>query len=75
VSGFTTGVMGFQANGKYVCMGSIPGKAARAMDVSLDDGVASTGTFRATIGGANTAPAGASATYDDGETYTVCTNM
>jgi prepilin-type N-terminal cleavage/methylation domain-containing protein len=75
VTGLTGGGMGFQANGKYVCMGSIPGKAARAMDVSLDDGVPSTGTFRATQGGANATPAGASATYDDGQTYTVCTNM
>jgi prepilin-type N-terminal cleavage/methylation domain-containing protein len=75
VSGFTTSVMGFQANGKYVCMGSIPGKAARAMDVSLDDGMPSTGTFRATAGGANTTPGALTGAYYDDLTYTVCTNM
>jgi prepilin-type N-terminal cleavage/methylation domain-containing protein len=75
VSGFTASVMGFQANGKYVCMGSIPGKAARAMDVSLDDGIPDQGTFRATLGGANTDPGTAATTYDDAQTYTVCTTM
>jgi hypothetical protein len=76
VSGFIDGnIMGFQANGKYVCMGSIPGKAARAMDVSLDDGMPSTGTFRATAGGANAAPGALTGAYYDDLTYTVCTNM
>jgi prepilin-type N-terminal cleavage/methylation domain-containing protein len=75
VSGFTTSVMGFQANGKYVCMGSIPGTAARAMDVSLDDGMPSTGTFRATPGGANTTPGALTGAYYDDLMYTVCTTM
>ncbi len=73
-----TGVYGMPANGKYVCLGSIPGKAARAMDVAMDDGVANTGVMRSASGNANLAPvAGApgAATYDDGLTYTVCTTL
>jgi prepilin-type N-terminal cleavage/methylation domain-containing protein len=76
VSGFTNAVtMGFPQNGKYVCMGSVPGKAARSMDVTLDDGIPDKGTFRATQGGANTTPGAVATTYDDAQMYTVCTTM
>lgn len=69
-------VMGFTANTKLVCMGSVPGKAARAIDVSMDDGAPSTGSLRATKGAANTVPAAAEANpYSDAESYTICTGM
>jgi prepilin-type N-terminal cleavage/methylation domain-containing protein len=74
----TTGIYGMPANGKYVCMGNIPGKAARAMDVAMDDGIANTGTMRSDSGAANVAPtaaASATAAYNDDLTYTVCTTM
>ena len=68
--------MGFApVAGKYVCAGSVPGKAARAIDVSMDDGDPTTGVMRATQGGANTTPAGAAATYSDAQQYTICTAM
>jgi prepilin-type N-terminal cleavage/methylation domain-containing protein len=68
--------MGFApAAGKYVCMGSVPGKAARAIDVSMDDGDPTTGVMRATQGAANTTPGAAAATYSDAQAYTICTSM
>lgn len=66
--------------GISVCASQIPGKAARALDTMLDDGVTATGNFRATLGavGANTAPGAAvlAATgYIDTNIYTVCKTM
>lgn len=70
-----TAVMGLPLNGKYVCLGSVPGKAARAIDVSIDDGVADKGLLRATEGGANKEPGTAATLYDDDKQYTICTTM
>ncbi|MCH9742227.1 MAG: prepilin-type N-terminal cleavage/methylation domain-containing protein [Proteobacteria bacterium] len=69
---------GFPANGRYVCMGSVPGKAARSIDATMDDGVLNTGSIRGDIGATNVAPtaaASATATYDDAQTYTICSVM
>jgi prepilin-type N-terminal cleavage/methylation domain-containing protein len=68
-------VTGMPANGKYLCAGSIPGKAARAIDLAKDDGVANTGSLRATEGGSNIAPGTAATTYDDGSVYTICLSL
>lgn len=72
----TTAGIGF--NGNMVCMSQVPGKMARAMDTNMDDGVANTGSVRATTGaaGVNTAPAApAGAVYSDDSVYTLCRQM
>ena len=75
------GVMGVTANGvngmplgKYVCTSRVPGKAARAIDVSMDNGDPGSGSVMATtaIAGANTFPADAAETYVDTAVYTLC---
>jgi prepilin-type N-terminal cleavage/methylation domain-containing protein len=72
----TTAVLGFPLNTKLICMGSVPGKAARAIDTSMDDGVANTGLLKATVSTtANTAPGAAVTTYSDDSNYTICTTM
>ncbi len=72
------GVTGMTGNS--VCASQVPGKAARALDTLLDDGVSDGGSFQATLGvvGANTAPGVAvvAATgYVDTAIYTVCRTM
>ncbi len=62
--------------GIVVCLGSIPGKAARQIDTQLDDGIANTGSVRATQGAANAIPGNAvGAAYSDAQTYTVCRSL
>jgi prepilin-type N-terminal cleavage/methylation domain-containing protein len=63
--------------GNKVCLSQVPGKAAAALDVQLDDGLPNTGSIRATLGaaGANTQPGTAAATYDEGAVYTICRGM
>lgn len=60
-----------------VCMGSVPGKSAAALDVQLDDGIIGTGSIRGTLGANNTAPAlaAAVAAYNEDQTYTVCRDL
>jgi prepilin-type N-terminal cleavage/methylation domain-containing protein len=56
-----------------LCLGSVPGKAAAALDRQLDDGIPNTGAFRANAGNGNTLPAAAGvASYDETLFYTVC---
>ena len=60
------------------CLGSVPGKAAAALDVQLDDGRADTGTLRATQGANNLPPAVAAAatpTYSEDQFYTICRDL
>lgn len=66
--------IGGAAIGLNICMGSLPAKAAEAIDASFDDGTGTTGQIRATLGAANVAPAAAGAAYIDNgtNTYTVC---
>lgn len=66
-----TGVTGM-VGGPAVCMGSVPGKHAQALDTQLDDGVPNTGTVQATQGANNAQPAAAAATYTEDQVYTVC---
>lgn len=68
-------VTGMPADGRYVCLGSVPGKAARAIDVSLDDGLPNAGVMRATTGGQNATPGNAADAYNDAQQYTVCVTM
>lgn len=60
-----------------VCLSQIPGKAARAIDTQLDDGLPNSGTILATTGAvnANTAPGTAATTYSDASVYTVCQTL
>lgn len=58
-----------------VCLGSVPGASAAAIDAQIDDGLPGGGSLRATVGPNNTAPAGAAATYNDDQTYTICRDM
>lgn len=72
------GVFGMPANGKYVCLSGITGKAARAIDLAMDDGLAISGTMRAVaLATTNTAPGAAVPTveYTDEPMFTICTTM
>lgn len=78
--GVTSGTAyGFPANGRYVCMGSVSGKAARAVDTTMDDGIPGTGVVRAAVGVNNAAPLAAAVpatdVYNDDSTYTMCTAL
>ncbi|NDP40263.1 MAG: prepilin-type N-terminal cleavage/methylation domain-containing protein [Rhodoferax sp.] len=66
-----------------VCLSQVPGKAARAIDTQLDDGITNSGNVLATLGvtGANTAPGIAvvpvapATGYSDDLQYTVCRTL
>ncbi|MDK2123174.1 prepilin-type N-terminal cleavage/methylation domain-containing protein [Parachitinimonas caeni] len=63
-----------------LCFGSLPGKAAGAVDTQLDDGNPGTGSIRATVGASgsiNVAPGAAatSARYNETLPYTVCRTL
>jgi len=87
--GFTNDPIGNPASpisGRVLCMSQVPGKAAAALDVQLDDGIGTnnnnpgnTGRLRAILGnaGANTPPApGAFAgPYLETGVYTICIQM
>ena len=61
------------ANQNKICMNNVPGTAANALDLSLDDGNSATGTFRASDTVSSTVP-GASVYYE-GTYYTVCLRL
>lgn len=71
----TTVVQARTAARLLVCMGNVPGKAAAALDVQLDDGRPGLGTFRATQGANNVVPGAAAAAYSEDQTYTVCRDI
>jgi prepilin-type N-terminal cleavage/methylation domain-containing protein len=81
LTGVGTGVGTAGAGGTArfsVCLSQVPGKAARAIDVQLDDGVSNAGSILATVNvttGTNQAPGAAVATYNDNNTYTVCRTL
>ncbi|MBA3058548.1 MAG: prepilin-type N-terminal cleavage/methylation domain-containing protein [Gammaproteobacteria bacterium] len=62
-----------------VCLSQVPGKAARALDTQLDDGIANGGAVLATVGavGVNTNPLAAvvGGVYNDDNIYTVCRTL
>jgi prepilin-type N-terminal cleavage/methylation domain-containing protein len=76
--GFTNAAVGAPAtnriSGRVVCLGSVPGKSAAAIDNQIDDGNGNTGRMRGIQGAANTIPSTAAgpAVYSEAQTYTVC---
>jgi len=74
--GVTTQAMGGGLNGIKLCMSQVPGKAASALDLQLDDGLGDSGQLRATLGasGVNTNPTNVAlaAPYDESNVYTIC---
>ncbi len=74
--GVTTAAAHNGMTGPKVCLSQVPGKAAAAMDLSMDDGAPRTGSFRANVGtsGQNTNPTNANppAAYNEAAEYTVC---
>ena len=58
-----------------LCTGNVPGKAATALDIQLDDGNPQQGSFRATIGTDNAVPGAAPGAYSEDQTYTVCRDI
>jgi prepilin-type N-terminal cleavage/methylation domain-containing protein len=68
-------VLGYAQDTLMVCLGSVPGKAAAALDVQIDDGRPDSGNLRATQGTNNTVPAAAATAYSEAQSYTVCSAM
>lgn len=68
-------VLGYVQPTLMVCQGSVPGKAAAALDTQIDDGRPNSGQIRATQGPNNAPPAAAAAAYSEAQTYTVCSAM
>ena len=68
-------VQGRPAARVMVCLGNVPGKAATALDIQLDDGNPQQGSFRATIGANNAVPGAAPVAYSEDQTYTVCRDL
>lgn len=57
------------------CMANVPGKAAIAIDNQLDDGVAATGSVRASVQATPTTPPAAAASvtpYNENNVYALC---
>lgn len=68
-------VLGYAQATLMVCQGSVPGKAAAAIDTQVDDGRPNSGNVRATQGPNNTAPGAVAAAYSEAQTYTVCSTL
>lgn len=68
-------VLGYTQATLQICQGSVPGKAASAIDSQSDDGQPDTGTVRATQGANNIAPGAAATDYSEDQVYTVCSAM
>lgn len=68
-------VLGYNQATLMVCLGNVPGKAAAAIDSQIDDGVANTGSVRATQGANNTAPGAPATAYSENQSYTVCSTL
>ncbi len=76
LTGVTSATSHNGLTGPKLCMSQVPGKAAAAMDLAMDDGAPRTGTLRANQGtsGANTNPTTANppVAYNESNEYTVC---
>ena len=69
-------VQGIPLNVMKVCMNQVPGSAARSLDLRLDDGNATTGSFRGEVSILNpTAAVPGTAAYVDESIYVVCKVM
>lgn len=77
--GVTGSNMGGNLTGNKVCASQVPGAAALAIDMELDDGLGASGRLRATLGtaGTNTAPSNTAleVPYSKDNVYTVCYRM
>ncbi len=78
--GITTAPINGGLPGLKVCLGLVPGTAARSLDTQLDDGNGATGSMRGTVSnanGTNTNPSAAvlAAPYDDETVYTICSKI
>ena len=77
--GLTVPAMGAGLNGVKLCMSQVPGKAAAALDLQIDDGLGVSGGLRATLGtsGTNTAPTNVALAnpYNESNEYTICTSI
>ncbi len=71
--------MGGDLTGDKVCMSQVPGTAALAIDLEMDDGDGATGRLRATPGNrdANTNPSNTvlAEPYEESAVYTICYRM
>lgn len=76
---YTSKDWGIGLSGHIICAGSVPGKAAQAVDAAFDDGVPNTGKTRAMVGADNAEPKGrqgAERYVNDGATfYTICRKL
>ena len=71
VTGVQNGAFGL--NGIVVCSNNLPAKIAQAIDTQFDDGIATTGTVRATTGTTAAATVPTANYIDDGSNfYVVC---
>ncbi len=68
-------VLGYAQATLMVCQGSVPGKAAAAIDTQTDDGRPNSGNVRATQGPNNTVPGAPAGVFSEAQTYTVCSAM
>lgn len=80
LTGITTAGINGGLPGLKVCLGLVPGTAARSLDTQLDDGDGATGAVRATesnANGTNTVPSNAAlaSPYIDENVYTVCAKI
>jgi len=67
---------GMSNNALVVCMSGVPGKAAAQLDITLDDGLPNTGSFRSTIATAPSAGVPGITAYDEATIgYTICRKL
>lgn len=66
---------GIPAGAPKVCMDRVPGKAARALDIAMDDGNPTTGIFKGAAAFNAALAADAKAQYSDDVQYVICRSM
>jgi prepilin-type N-terminal cleavage/methylation domain-containing protein len=66
---------GIAAGNTTLCMNGVPGAAAAAIDIQMDDGVTDTGNIRAAGNGANPAGVALPPPYALGSAYILCYKM
>lgn len=71
----SSGAVGGAPASIAICLGNIPGKAARQIDTQLDDSKPDAGSIRATQGGSNTLPGTVATAYSDANIYTICRSL
>ncbi len=75
IYGFQNGAFGGVFTTTVLCLSSVPGSAALAIDSRLDDGASGTGNIQAMLSGTGGANGTVAATYDSAQTYTLCVRM